>query len=197
MDRKEFLQTSLHLGACCAAASTLVRATRLAAAAEEPAPCEKTVAFAKGWVADFMTQMDARLDEETRRRVMEANGRACYIGGHGAVSPPDPPPDLDVWLAGFEKHVGKENLWREGDLVHFKYVANPRGLRVADGYCLCPIVEDGPVTLSPTFCHCSVGYVGLIFEGGTGRRAQVTLLDSLRRGGKECHFVVRLEEQPV
>jgi hypothetical protein len=191
MDRKEFFRTSLRLGTCCAAVSALERVTRVMA---DPSTCEPTMGFARAWVADFMSQMDARLDQETKRRVMERNGRACFTAGNGAITPPDPPPDLDTWLAGFQKHVGRENLWRDGDRVHFKYVSNPRGLRVADGYCLCPLVEDGPATLSVTFCHCSVGYVSLLFEGGTGRKAQVTLLDSLRRGGKECHFLVRLAE---
>ena len=72
-----------------------------------------------------------------------------------------------------------------------KYVGNPRGLRVADGYCLCPILEDGPRQLSPTYCHCSVGYVAASFEHGSGRKVRVQLVDSLRRGGKECHFAVR------
>ena len=192
MDRKQFLGTSLRLGACCGAALLLERVPLAGADEAAAPPCEKKIEFVKGWVADFMSQMDARLDPATRARLMEANGRACFLGGHGAAPPPDPPIDVDRWVEGVRKYVGPENAWREGDVVHFKYVGNPRGLRVADGYCLCPIVEDGPATLSPTFCHCSVGYVSELFASGTGRKASVALADSLRRGGKECHFLIRL-----
>jgi hypothetical protein len=191
MDRKEFLEATVKLGACCGAALALERVLPLEAAGG-PAPCERTVGFAKLWVADFMAQMDAQLDQKTRERLMEANGRACYRGGHDPEEPPKPPVDVDRWIAGAQQRMGKDNVWRDGDVIHFRYVANPRGLKVADGYCLCPIVEDGPSTLSPTYCHCSVGYVSEIFERGIGRRATVTLADSLRRGGKECHFTATL-----
>ncbi len=192
MDRKEFLGTSLRLSACCGAALLLDGALSAVAAEGGGPSCEGKVEFVKQWVADIMLQLDATLDPPARERLMEANGRACFLGGHTESALPSPPPDLDTWIAGFQKHVGKENLWREGDAIHFKYVGNPAGLKVADGYCLCPIVEDGPRTLSPTFCHCSVGYVSEIFKLGTGRPATVTLVDSLRRGGQECHFLVRL-----
>jgi hypothetical protein len=190
MDRKEFLGSSIRLGFCCGAALMLERALSLPLEAGEtgPSPCERTVQFAKMWVADFMAQMDAKLDQPTRERVMEANGRACYQGAHGTKEPPKPPVDVDQWIAGAQKAIGNDNVWRDGDAIHFRYVGNPRGLKIADGYCLCPVVEDGPSTLSPTYCHCSVGYVTEIFERGIGRKAAVTLVDSLRRGGKECHF---------
>jgi hypothetical protein len=192
MDRKQFLDTSLRLGTCCGVVLLLGRAGLARGAEHSAPPCDKKMSFVKGWVADFMGQMDARLDQATRERLMEANGRACFRGGHDPAPRPDPPIDVDRWIAGARQHLGPENVWRDGDVVHFKYVANPRGLRVADGYCLCPIVEDGPATLSPTFCHCSVGYVSELFASGTGRQASVALADSLRRGGKECHFVIRL-----
>jgi hypothetical protein len=192
MDRKQFLGTSLRLSACCGAALLLDGALSRVRAEGSGPSCEGKVEFVKQWVVDIMQQLDAALDQPTRERLMEANGRACYVGAYGEAKPPSTPPDLDEWLSGFQKHVGRENLWREGDAIHFKYVGNPAGLKIADGYCLCPIVEDGPRALSPTYCHCSVGYVTEIFKRGSGRTATVTLVDSLRRGGQECHFLVRL-----
>jgi hypothetical protein len=198
MDRKAFLGTSLRAGFGCAVASMLNQVGLSAAEAGTP-PCQGRMDFVRSWVLDFMSNMDAQLDQATRDKVMEGCGRTCFQGalasgfyGSPASKPADAPlPDLEAWFAGFQKAVGPDNLYREGDVIHFKYVGNPRGLRVADGYCLCPILEDGPRQLSPTYCHCSVGYVAASFEHGSGRKVRVQLVDSLRRGGKECHFAVR------
>jgi Family of unknown function (DUF6144) len=73
----------------------------------------------------------------------------------------------------------------------FRYTQKLRGLKVADGYCLCPILEDAPKDVSATDCQCSVGYVRAIFEQGLGKPAKVELAESVRRGGKGCNFTVR------
>ncbi|RPJ55480.1 MAG: hypothetical protein EHM23_26100 [Acidobacteria bacterium] len=91
-----------------------------------------------------------------------------------------------------KKYLGEEAIKQEGDqmVVYFKYKANPRGLKVSDGYCLCPILEDAPKDISPTYCLCSVGYVREIFERQIGKPVQVELIDSVLRGAKGCSFKV-------
>jgi hypothetical protein len=147
--------------------------------------------FAKTWTGRFMRVLDQRLDEKTRRELMEANGRACAMGAYG---PPDSAKTLtvDAFVARLASYVGEANCRRDGDVVNFAYRQNPRGLRVEDGYCLCPLVEDGPAELSPTYCHCSVGYVAYMFERNLGRSVRVELLESVRRGGKACRFAVHV-----
>jgi hypothetical protein len=206
VDRKEFLGKSLQVAAglglacpCFGSGEDPARAT-----AGQAPPCPKTSGdyphatpfaeradFARKWTGRFMTVLDERLDEPTRRGLMEANGRACALGAYG---PPDPSKvvGVDELVAGIAKHVGPENARREGDVVFFNYKGNPAGLSVADGYCLCPLVEDGPADLSPTYCHCSVGYVSYLFERGLGRPVRVELLESVRRGGKACRFAVHV-----
>jgi hypothetical protein len=77
--------------------------------------------------------------------------------------------------------------------VYFNYVGNPKGLKISDGYCLCPMIEDKPDILSPTYCQCSVGYVKYMFQRLiTYKPVQVDLLESLRSGGKACRFKVTL-----
>lgn len=75
--------------------------------------------------------------------------------------------------------------------MHYQYTQNPKGLKVADGYCLCPIFEDAPKGVSPTYCQCSVGYVRAIVEQGLGKPAKVELTESILRGEKGCHFTIR------
>ena len=207
MDRKEFLGKSLQV------AAGLGLACPCLAAGDTPSPkpdpgqgspyprtsggyphattFEKRAEFAKTWTSRFMRVMDERLDEATRRGLMEANGRACAMGAYG---PPDPAKKVgvDEFVAGLATHVGPENARREGDVVFFNYEQNPDGLSLKDGYCLCPIIEDGPADLSPTYCHCSVGYVSYLFERNIGRPVRVELLESVRRGGKACRFAVHV-----
>ena len=121
---------------------------------------------------------------------MKANGRACHEGSTGGRTVA--PEEVDAFIARMRSHIGDEAIRREGDTVYFNYVGNPRGLKVADGYCLCPLVETGPAGLSGTYCWCSVGYVQHMFEVAVGRPAKVDLLESLKRGGKGCKFKITL-----
>jgi hypothetical protein len=208
VDRKEFLGKSLQMAAGVSLACPCLGAAgdspspkpdpgqaspcpRTAGDYPQATPFEKRAEFAKTWTGRFMRVMDERLDETTRRSLMEANGRACAMGAYG---PPDPAKQagVDEFVAGLAKHLGPENARREGDVVFFNYKQNPAGLSLKDGYCLCPIVEDGPADLSPTYCHCSVGYVAYLFERNLGRPVRVDLLESVRRGGKACRFAVHV-----
>ena len=214
MDRKEFLGRSLQLAAgvglgcpClgwAAEGGPAPEAQPAPKAAEGGSPCgklagdyprattfEKRAEFGKTWIGRFMGVLDETVDDRTRRGLMEANGRQCALGAYG---PPDPAQRLtvDELVAKLASHVGPENCRREGDVVFFNYRGSPGGLQISDGYCLCPLVEDGPTDLSPTYCHCSVGYVGYLFERWTGRTMRVDLLESLRGGGKACRFAVHV-----
>jgi predicted hydrocarbon binding protein len=83
----------------------------------------------------------------------------------------------------------------EGSLVYFDYVGNPQtGVKVANGFCLCPLVEKGPEGLSGTYCECSIGYVNAMFEHVGGKSVRVELLESLKRGGRGCRFKIHLQD---
>ncbi len=201
MNRKEFLLA----GGCCAALTVLQRAagaTTDTAAAPTPAPAplgppltsvEKRVAFGERWAKLFFDVLDAELDAPTREKIMRANGRACHSLAVKNKAFRELPHSVDEFIAQIHTFPGgKDVIRREGDVVHFSYVQNPRGLKVADGYCLCPLVETGPAGLSGTFCLCSVGYVQHMFESLAGHPVQVQLLESLKRGGKGCRFKINL-----
>ncbi len=194
MNRKEFLHTSMAAGAgaftilgapCCA---------QQAPAAPQGTPCDKKYDFSQTWVKRFMDILDQTLDEPTRIQIMHAMGRTCYSGAHGKRPDRKPQPgDLDKLIAGIKKFGGDEMISREGDVIHFKYIGNPAGLKVADGFCLCPVVEKGPAGLSGTFCACSEGYVAEMFERASEAPLKVEIVESLKRGGKTCRFRITLQ----
>src|SRR5579885_1472620 len=188
MNRRNFLQ----LGGCCAALAVWQRAIAEIPAGL-PAPTsgpptppqasappltrpEARVAFAEKWVKRFFDVLDANLDEATRTQVMQANGRACYEAAAGKGKPPT----LDAFIEKMQSHAGPDSIRREGDVVHLTYTQNSHGLKTADGYCLCPLVETGPKGLSPTYCICSVGYTQHMFAAIMGHPVKVELLESLR-----------------
>ena len=205
MNRKEFIATTarvaagLTLGCPCAAAVRAAAHSQAAApvapktAPEYPhaTPYEARAEFAKTWTGRFFRILDQHLDVPARQALMRANGRACAMDAYG---PPDPAKQvsIDELVSRLAAYVGQENARREGDTVYFSYRQNPAGLRTADGYCLCPIVEDGPADLSPTFCQCSAGYVAYLFERNTGQTVSVDVLESVRSGGTACRFAVHV-----
>lgn len=196
MNRKEFLVqltgysalaagvSGVEFAPCCAAAQSLPAA--------EGTPIDKRMAFAQTWVKRMMDNLDSEVDEPTRIRLMHTNGRTCYLGSHERRQPP--PGGLDAFIEHVKQRSGDgpSPIRREGKIVYFDYVRNPAGLKVADGWCLCPVVEKGPEGLSGTFCECSVGYVTQMFTELTGKPVRVELLESLKRGGKGCRFKIHL-----
>jgi predicted hydrocarbon binding protein len=81
-----------------------------------------------------------------------------------------------------EGWVGADRVRREGRLV-----------RVTFGPCACPMVADVTEPLSPTYCHCSVGWLKEMFETVSGKPVTVETHETVKRGGKACRFTVRLE----
>jgi hypothetical protein len=211
LDRKQFIAALGRAGAgvCICAA---VGGMRAALGAETPAskptaavdttraidrtkPGDRTVEraakrmeFADGWVQRFFAAVDATLDEPTRRRLMEANGRSCYVAYAG---PPGHEPvtleHLRDWIA---QHGRERGYSIEGKTVSFEYLGSAEtGKASPERLCLCPLVEVQSVEkISPTYCHCSVGYVREMHERMLGRPVQVELVDSVLRGGKRCRF---------
>ncbi len=200
MYRKEFLKRSVQAGMCCGAAlmagSALANSSQDKQASPPVTPCDKRVVQGQKVIRRIMQQLDAKVDPATRKSIMESCGQACYEGAHGKRGSEKPTAEQAAkFLDGMRKYLGPDGVKETpGEtVVYFRYTGNPQGLKVADGYCLCPILEDAPKDISPTFCLCSVGYVREIFERGAGRPAQVELTESVLRGGKTCRFTVTLK----
>jgi predicted hydrocarbon binding protein len=162
MNRKEFLAA----GAVLAAART--------AAAQEPDARSK---FQQAWVASLMENLDRQFDRPARVALMESCGRSCARRGAVKMAAGG----VDKLIEALAGHLGKENARREGETVHLTYTK-----------CYCPLVGDGPPRLPDTWCECSRGWVLEVFSAAAGKPVQVELLESIKRGGQQCRFVVKL-----
>ncbi|MFC1492731.1 DUF6144 family protein [candidate division KSB1 bacterium] len=220
MNRKQFLKRSIGACiSCCGAAIGLNNSLKNASAqvksqksnatsqgwivdlerrmvrgSETPAwrKTEKSVE----WITDILENMDSMLDLETGKKIMQANGRSCYTRAFGVGSNTKPSPETADRFIGFLRARGYE-INDEGEITTIIYNwgrdhQNPQGLIIEDGFCMCPIVESAPDKLSPTYCQCSAGYVKESFERSLGKIAEVEVLESLKMGGNDCVFKVRL-----
>jgi len=213
MDRKQFLRQSLlaGVGCCCGAGLTFASALRnpeqrppsLEADLTErlrdgaKSPDWKKVEKAESWIKSVVDNLDRLLDEETKRKILNACGRACFIDAFGVADDRKPSAERAQLSLSQLAKIGME-VRRDGDTITILYKwgtkQNPYGLSMREGYCMCPIAETGLPGLSRTFCECSAGYVKELLERATGMTVvEIEVLESLLRGGKDCRFKVVLK----
>ncbi len=220
MDRKQFLTKSIKAGVCCCAVALGI-GSKPGAGGKGPGEEEQEssveglsadlhermregsktpdwakVAKAESWIKNVVDHMDALLDEETKLALMNACGRSCYQRAFGVASAKKPSAErAEQFLATLEKSGFKVERGSDATIVNFGWAGkqNPQGLSLKEGYCMCPLVESDVPGLSPTYCNCSAGYVQEAFERSTGRKVKsVEVLESVKRGGKDCRFKVIL-----
>ncbi len=181
MDRKTFIKTSLGMvAASLGGAATGVSADE-PACAEKLAGAERENAFVNAWLDDLFDGIRSEVDEKTSVRLLEACGRACYrrhtfkqeIAAKGKGG-----------LAQLEAAY-KENFeaWREGDVLHIRYGAVSKG-------CYCPAARRRTPRPNDLHCECTRTTHQTICENALGRPCRVEILETVRRGGKTCHFAV-------
>jgi predicted hydrocarbon binding protein len=166
MNRKQFVGALVAIGA--------VKST--AQAPEQ----EGRTRFQQEWIKSLMETLDSQVDEPARLKIMEECGRACARRGAAAGLSKAAGGDLDKLVSTLGGHLGRENVRREGNLVHLRYTK-----------CFCPLVASGPERLSKTYCHCSRGWAMEVFGAVTGKAVTAELLRSIKRGDAACEFIVR------
>ncbi|MGD1046949.1 MAG: DUF6144 family protein [Bacteroidota bacterium] len=127
-------------------------------------------------VKRFFDILDADIDEVTRTKLLEANGRAWYQHLHTKL----------------EEVIERRELSYGWEYRFLNFDQNKHDCRELDCYCLCPMVEEESMRLSGDFCQCSIGYIRQMFLAHTGMKPEVELLESLKRGGKSCRFKITL-----
>jgi hypothetical protein len=188
MDRKQFLCRTLQLGVGSCGLASLAASGVVAGEGTGETPDEVTRVrgerdFVLHWVSDLLDTMDAELPEATRIRLIEGCGRGCFRRhefkreiarkGQGDVEKL-----IEAYRANFE-------AWREGDAVHVRYGE-------VSARCYCPVVQDRPARPGDLHCECTRATHQAVFEAALGRPVKVEVVESLRRGGKTCHFVAHL-----
>ena len=185
MNRKEFLKRGITAVGCCVAFGVgEARAAGGEAGQQAGADSQDPdKVFIKNWLSDLLESMDKELPEDVKSRVIGACGRACFerhefkrnwaIAGKG---------DVDKLIAALQKNF---LVTREGSLVHIRYGEVSKR-------CYCPAANYRPSKPNDAHCYCTRATHQAVWETALGRPIRVDIAETLRRGGKTCHFVVHL-----
>jgi hypothetical protein len=139
--------------------------------------------FVQNWLTDLTAAMDTQLDEPTKIRLMSACGVGCFkrfkfkqdIAAEGKSDP-------DKLIAALKKNF---EVWREGKMVHVRYGEVSQG-------CYCPAAKYREARPNDFHCYCTRATHEAIWETALGKPVKIDILETVRRGGKTCHFLVHL-----
>lgn len=180
MDRKTFFKT-LAAGAavpgCCFSQAPSGKC--------DTAQCGSDAAAVRKFLSDFLQKNETTLDRKVLIQLAEERGRACCRAlAFRQKLIDDSAGNIDKLVELMGKIVGPDNCRRNGDTVTLIY---------PQGHCVCgwspkrdrPMPED-------FYCECSKANNQLIFSTVYGKPVQARIVESHRRGGKVCRFLIDL-----
>ncbi len=186
MDRKSFSQKLAMLGVCpfvVQSLSGLAPAVQSQDGDEKFKNLQAQKQFVENWLSDLLDSMDKCLDRSMQEKLVGNCGVACFnrfqFKKDLAASGKD---DLDKLIEAYSKNF---EIWKDGDKVHIRYGE-------VSSKCYCPAANYRKPKPDDIHCECTRNTHKTIFETALGRPFHVEIAESLRRGGKTCHFIVSL-----
>lgn len=188
MDRSEFIRGLLAAAGASVALPQVVQGAVEGSSAAPAAPCEESLKqaeaerdFINNWLADLLEATEQQLDLPSRVKLIEHCGRKCFLRhsfkqelakrGSG---------DVDRLVAAYQ---GSFEAWREGEALHIRYGKVSKG-------CYCLAARRRPPQPGDLHCECTRGTHQAVCEAALGRPVKVDIVETVRRGGRTCHFVV-------
>ena len=134
------------------------------------------------WITTLMNGLENNMDEKLLSEILEQCGRQCQSQNFVKKA-------RDIYQNSkntdeFLEKLGRtyKHLHKEGKNV---YIIYPK--------CYCSQVNKIPKgKLSGTYCNCSRGWAKALFEGALRRPVEVTMMESIKRGDKQCRFKIIL-----
>ena len=147
----------------------------------EPTLAETAENIVRRWLPALIDGLDECTSEEQRIKILEQCGRACGEPDLQEVRKiRDEARDREHLLQLINERIpwSGEWVWQEGKI------------RTVCAACGCPLVKEGYVENSPTFCLCSRGWVKAVFTEALGEEVDVDLVQAIGRGDECCEFLV-------
>jgi hypothetical protein len=187
MDRKEFAMKLLGLGACPFFLSGFlgkkVEGAKAAPLSEECQQVEAQKKFIENWLTDLLDTMEKVVDRETQVKLIEGCGQGCFRRHQFKVDIAEKGKgDLDKLIEAYKQNF---EIWKDGDKVRIRFgeVSNR---------CYCPVVQNLPPKPNDIHCECTKATHQSIFEVALGRPIKIDIVQTLRRGGITCEFLVHI-----
>jgi hypothetical protein len=141
----------------------------------------------KSWIS-LLHKSISGLDENQRAAIMKPCGQGCAA---------------DI-LALCERFLGKKvnsledlitgwNMIRDQRGLTGRWEFEPNAIRGIFKECGCPLVKSGLIELHPVQCYCSQGMMETIFSEVARKPIEVEIKQTIGRGDKVCHFLVKLQ----
>jgi len=154
---------------------------------------EKTDAKKKArWMKGAMERLDRLTDEGTKLKIMENCGYNCAKINKRAIEEAVARrrkfKTADEFVEAEQKKPTKgTRLVREGNVLYQYYTPQSYGVR-----CYCEMVAAAEGEISPTYCHCSKGFVKKLWEAVLEKPVDVEFIQSVISGANECKFAVHI-----
>jgi|WetSurMetagenome_2_1015567.scaffolds.fasta_scaffold50981_4 hypothetical protein len=187
MDRRDWIKRLTELGVCTGMLSFMnfedSKTFASIAPDKESEQLKSQKEFIQNWLSDLLESMDKVIDRETQVKIIEGCGKGCFnrhkFKQDIAVKGKD---NLDELINAYKQNF---EIWKEGDIVHIRYGE-------VSSQCYCPAANYRAPKENDLHCECTRMTHQTIFETALGRPFKVDVVESLRRGGKTCHFAVHL-----
>jgi hypothetical protein len=185
MDRKAFAQKLALMGVCPFVAGKLFAGeTTPVKSSDNCDEVKSQKEFVQNWLADLLESMDKNLDRATQEKIVAFCGLQCFnrhqfkkdiaLTSNG---------NLEKLIENYSKNF---EIWKEDNKVHIRYGE-------VSERCYCPAANYRTPKPNDIHCECTRNTHKAIFETALGREYRVDVAESLRRGGKTCHFIVYLD----
>ena len=186
MERRESLKQIFQYGGCVGCLTLLGLTNKV----DEPQSQEKDFEtikregeFVQNWLSDLMNTIDHELDDDSKAKLMTGTGKGCFdrhkfkqdIAAKGRGN-------LDKLIDAYKQNF---EIWRDGNKVHIRYGEVSKG-------CYCPAARYRATKPNDLHCECTRNTHKTIFETALGKPAKIDIVETVRRGGKTCHFVVEV-----
>jgi hypothetical protein len=186
MDRKVFTKKLALLGVCPLVIQKLSATEQSEIDLSQDSKLQELQSqkkFVENWLSDLLDSMEKNLDRATQEKLVAGCGVACFkrhsfktdIANAGKG-------DLNKLIEAYKKNF---EIWQNGNEVHIRYGEVSK-------QCYCPAANYRAAKPDDIHCECTRNTHRAIFETALGNKYRVEVAESLRRGGKTCHFIVYL-----
>jgi hypothetical protein len=181
MNRQEFIKTCAGGLCTCAVASTL--GTARLAAEEKPAKEDWRLPFAQARYGKLLDILTVQLGEPPLIETLRQLGGFCASGMQLLAKHKG---NVDAFIREFGEKYGEAITFdREKGIIT---IVGPERTT-----CFCPLVNTH--TTPKVVCNCSLGWQQQVYETLLEKPVEVTLKESVLRGGKHCVFEIRIKQK--
>lgn len=140
--------------------------------------------FPYEWLSGLIGAMDERLGAESKAAVVKECAAVHYRSAKMDEIVRSYVGNLDAFL----RMLTDTWQWK----VSFDSAS---GIVTADenkDHCVCPLVRNAGIKMSPTLCNCSEGFAERMFSAVVGRPVHATVTRSILRGDSSCTYAIRI-----